>query len=151
MSAFSGKYYYTVDPKGRVMIPAPLREIITANYSPKLYITNAAFEQKCLQVFPFEEWNNLQDKIRALPTSDVHMDLFRKRVIASAIEVELDKQGRVLIPATHREDTGIDGDVVVVGQIDRVEIWDRARWDEVTDISKVDIDEYRKALTEFGL
>lgn len=150
MSAFSGKYYYTVDPKGRVMIPAPFREIIAANYSPKLYITNAAFE-KCLHLYPLEEWNNLQEKVRSLPKMDDSVNFFMKRVIASAMEVELDRQGRVLVPAAHRQDSGINGDIVIVGQIDKLEIWDRALWDEATDIGKVDVKAFKKALTDFGL
>jgi MraZ protein len=150
MPAFSGKYYYTVDPKGRVMVPAPFREIVSANYSSKLYVTNAAFE-KCLHLFPLEEWNNMQDKVRSLPRMDDSVNFFMKRVIASALEVEMDRQGRVLIPSTLREDSGISGEAVLVGQIDRIAIWERALWDEVTDISKVDVKSYKKALSDFGL
>lgn len=150
MSAFSGKYYYTVDPKGRVMIPAPLREIIAANYSPRLYITNAASEN-CLHIYPLEEWNILQDKIRTLPKMDRNVRVFMRRVIASAVETVLDKQGRVLIPAAHREDSGITADVVIVGQIDKIEVWDRPKWDDVTDLGKIDLRTYEEALSNFGL
>ena len=150
MSAFSGKYYYTVDPKGRVMIPAPLREIIAANYSPKLYITNAPSEN-CLHIYPLEEWNILQDKVRTLPKMDRNVRVFMRRVIASAVETALDKQGRVLIPAAHRDDSGINADVVVVGQIDKIEVWDRAKWDDVTDLGKIDLRTYEEALSNFGL
>jgi len=69
MPSFSGKYYYTVDPKGRIIVPAPFREIISANYSPKLYIVNAAFD-KCLHLYPQEEWNRLEERVRAMPKMD---------------------------------------------------------------------------------
>jgi MraZ protein len=150
MSGFSGKYYYTVDPKGRIMIPAPFREIIAANYGPRLYITNAALE-KCLHIYPLEEWGALQNKVRELPKMDKAVRFFMRRVVASAVECTLDKQGRVLIPAAHRQDSGINGDVVIVGQIDKLEIWDKALWDEATDPSKVDVGAFESALSEFGL
>ena len=150
MSAFSGKYYYNLDPKGRIIIPASFREIIAANYSPKLYITNAAFE-KCLHLFPLEEWNSLQEKVRVLPQMDDAVAYFKRRVIASAMEVEMDRQGRVLVPAAHRQDSGINNEVVIVGQIEKVEIWDKALWDKVVDPAKIDADAYKRTLSGLGL
>ncbi|MDP2167218.1 MAG: division/cell wall cluster transcriptional repressor MraZ [Thermodesulfovibrionales bacterium] len=150
MPAFSGKYYYTVDPKGRIIIPAPFREIISVNYSPNLYITNAASE-RCLHIYPFEEWGRLLEKVKALPRTNEHIKYFARRVIASAVEMEVDKQGRILIPSAHRQDSEINGEVVIVGQIDKIELWDRKLWDGVTDISKIDIKAYEAALSDFGL
>jgi len=135
MPAFSGKYYYTIDPKGRIIIPAPFREIISSNYNPKLYIVNAAFD-KCLHIYPQEEWNRLEEKVRQLPKMQEEVRFFMRRVIASAQEVEIDKQGRILIPAAHREDAGLRSDIVIVGQIEKVELWDRKEWDAVVDTSK---------------
>jgi MraZ protein len=147
---FSGKYYYTVDPKGRVIIPAPFREIISNNYSTKLYITNDPFE-RCLSIYPLEEWNKLQDVVRTKPKSDKAIKYFRRRVIASAIDIEIDKQGRVLIPAALREDARINTDVVIVGQLESIEIWDREEWDSLSDPSKVDKDAIEAGLTTYGL
>jgi MraZ protein len=147
---FSGKYYYTVDPKGRVIIPAPFREIISNNYSTKLYITNAPFE-RCLSIYPLEEWNKLQDVVKTKPKSDKAIKYFRRRVIASAIDIEIDKQGRVLIPAALREDARINTDVVIVGQLESIEIWDREEWDSLSDPSKVDKDAIEAGLTTHGL
>jgi MraZ protein len=147
---FSGKYYYTVDPKGRVIIPAPFREIISNNYSTKLYITNDPFE-RCLSIYPLEEWNKLQDVVRTKPKSDKAIKYFRRRVIASAIDIEIDKQGRVLIPAALREDARINTDVVIVGQLESIEIWDREEWDSLSDPSKVDKDAIEAGLTTHGL
>ena len=150
MPLFSGKYYYTVDPKGRIIIPAPFREIISSNYSTKLYITNDPFE-RCLSIYPLEEWNKLQDTVRTKPKSDKAIKYFRRRVIASAIEIEIDKQGRVLIPAALREDARINSDVVIVGQLESIEIWDREEWDSLSDPSKVDKDAIEAGLTTHGL
>lgn len=150
MSGFTGKYYYNVDPKGRLMVPAPFRELVTSSYSPRLYITNAPSEQ-CLHIYPQEEWNALQDKVRQLPRMDKNVRVFMRRVIASAVEVTFDKQGRLLIPAAHRQDAGINGEVVVVGQIEKIEVWDRGLWDKETDLSKIDLEAYEDALSNFGL
>ncbi len=150
MPAFSGKYYYTVDPKGRIIIPAPFREIISSNYSSKLYITNAPFD-KCLYVYPLEEWNRLQEQVRTKPRSDEAIRFFLRRVIASAIEIEMDKQSRVLIPAALREDANINTNVVVVGQIERIELWDRNEWDVLFDPAKIDKKSIEEKLAAYGL
>lgn len=150
MPGFSGKYYYTLDEKGRVMVPAPFREIIFANYSPKLFIANSAFDS-CLNIYPFEEWVKLEEKVRGLPRSDRAVRFFMRRVIASAIEAEFDKQGRVLIPAAYRQDGGLDGEVVLVGQVEMIELWGRQAWADQTDPSKVDRDTLETGLGKYGI
>jgi len=138
MPSFSGKFYYNLDEKGRVMMPAPFREILSGHYGEGLYLTNAPFD-KCLQLYPKEEWQRLLEKVRTLPKSYEEVRYFMRRVIASATECELDKQGRLLIPATYRQDSGIDGEVVIVGMVDKIEIWSREEWDRVVDPSKINI------------
>lgn len=150
MPAFSGKYYYTVDTKGRIIIPAPFREILSSNYSSKLYITNAPFD-KCLYVYPLEEWNRLQEQVRTKPRSDEAIRFFLRRVIASAIEIEMDKQSRVLIPAALREDANINTNVVMAGQIERIELWDRNEWDVLFDPTKIDKKSIEEKLAAYGL
>lgn len=150
MPAFSGKYYYAVDPKGRIIIPAPFREIITTNYSSKIYITNAPFD-KCLYIYPMEEWNKLQEQVRSKPRSDQAIRFFLRRVIASAVETEMDKQGRILVPAALREDASINSNVVMAGQIERIELWDRNEWDTLFDPSKIDRQSIEEKLAAHGL
>ncbi|HDH00577.1 MAG TPA: division/cell wall cluster transcriptional repressor MraZ [Nitrospirae bacterium] len=150
VSVFYGKYYNAIDSKGRAIIPAPFRDIIKNNYSTKLYVTNAPLEN-CLNIYPQEEWLKLQEKVRKLPRSDRAMRVFRYRVIASAQECELDKQGRILIPLSLREDGRLNSDVVVVGQIDWIELWNREEWDKVVDPSGMDSREYEERLAELGL
>ena len=150
MPAFSGKYYYSVDPKGRIIIPAPFREIVTSNYSSKLYITNAPFD-KCLYIYPMEEWNKLQEQVRTKPRSDAAIRFFLRRVIASAVETEMDKQGRILVPAALREDANINSNVVMAGQIERIELWDRNEWDTLFDPAKIDRKTIEEKLAAYGL
>lgn len=150
MPGFSGKYYYTVDPKGRIMLPAPFRTVLFSNYSTKIYVTNAAFDT-CLLLYPLEEWQRLGEKVRSLPQMKEPVKYFLRKVIASAQECELDKQGRILIPATHREDAQINGEVVVVGQIDKIELWNRKEWDAAIDPSKIDRKAYEAELAGMGI
>ena len=150
MTSFSGKHYYTVDPKGRIIIPAVFREIITANYSTKLYVTNAPFD-RCLCIYPLDEWNSLQELVRNKPRSDEAIRFFMRRVIASAVEVEMDKQGRILIPSALREDAGINADVVLIGQIERIELWNRDEWNTLVEPSRENRKAYEEKLSSYGI
>ena len=150
MPAFSGKYYYNIDPKGRIIIPAPFREIITSNYNPKLYVVNAAFD-KCLHIYPQDEWNRHEEKVRQLPGMLEEVKLYKRRVIASAQEVEMDKQGRILIPAAHREDAGLASEIVMVGLIEKIELWDKKEWEVALNPPGLDMKTAEEKLAAFGL
>jgi MraZ protein len=150
MPAFSGKYYNSVDLKGRIIVPAPFREIISTNYSSKLFITNAPFD-RCLYIYPLEEWNRLHDQVRTKPRSDEAIRFFLRRVIASAVEVGLDKQGRILIPVALREDANINTNVVLAGQIEKIELWDRNEWDSLFDPARIDKKSIEDKLTAYGI
>jgi len=76
---------------------------------------------------------------------------FMRRVVASAQECCFDKQGRLLIPAAHREDAGINGEVVIVGQIEKIEIWNRKEWDGVSDLRSIDRKTVEERLAAYGL
>ncbi len=150
MASFLGKFYYTLDPKGRLIVPAPLRDVMAQYSDTRIYITNAPFD-KCLHIYPLEEWNRLEEKIRALPKTDSAVKFYLRRVVASAEECGMDKQGRLMVPYELRQDAGISGDVVIVGQLDKIEIWDRAEWDAVTDPGKIDAKAYEATLAGYGL
>lgn len=151
MPSFIGKFYHTLDPKGRVMLPIPLREVLHKNYDlDKLYITNSAFD-KCLHIYPSEEWMRLEEKVKNLPKMDEAVKFYLRRVVASATELGLDKQGRILIPYEHRQDAKIANEVVIVGQIDKIEIWEKSEWDAVTDPKNVDRKVFETVLAGYGL
>ena len=151
MSSFTGKYYYTLDPKGRIIIPSPLREVLFAKYgTSKIYITNAPFD-KCLHIFPEAEWGVLEEKLKGKPTTDKAMQFFIRRVFSPAVICDLDKNGRVMVPYELRKDAGIEADIVIVGLMDRLELWDKQRWDDVTDPDKIDVEAFSKKLSEYGI
>jgi MraZ protein len=151
MASFTGTHYYTLDPKGRIIIPSPLREILAAKYgSTKIYITNSAFD-KCLQLFPETEWAVLEEKLRGKPTTDPALQFFMRRVFSAAVACELDKNGRVLVPYELRQNAEITDDVVIVGLMDRMELWDKKKWDDVSDPDKVDVAAFRNTLAGYGI
>ncbi len=150
MAAFTGKYYYNVDPKGRVMIPAAFREILASAPSPKLYVTVAAVDS-CIQVYPHEEWIELLGRVRSLPRNDKSVKRFMREVIGSAVEAACDRQGRIQLPASLRQDLGITGDIVIVGQLERIEVWDRQAWERSTEFDAAGNETYEKSLSDLGL
>ena len=100
-------------------------------------------------MFPNEEWNAFEEKLKSLPMSNKDARKFVRFFLAGAAAVELDKQGRILIPTVLREFAGLEKDVVVVGVGSRVEIWDKSRWDEATTFS--DMDEIAEHMSDLGL
>jgi len=151
MSSFTGTYYYTLDPKGRIIIPSPLREVLFANYgSSKIYITNASFD-KCLHIYPEVEWGLLEEKVKGKPMTDKALQYFMRRVFSAAVPCEMDKNGRVMVPYELRQNAGIENDIVIVGLMDRLELWDKQRWDDVTNPDKVDVEAFARKLSEYGI
>ena len=150
MSAFSGKYYYSLDQKGRIIIPASFREILSSNYTSKLLLTNDVFD-RCLCAYPVDEWTLLINKIKGMPQTLDSVRYFMRRVIGSAVECEIDRQGRVLIPSSLRTDGGLNSEVAIMGQGNRIEIWDKNELENVADPSKIDRASFMEQLSNLGL
>ncbi len=153
MPGFYGKYYYTLDVKGRILIPPAVKEILSSNYSLKLVFVNDAFDH-CLCAYPVDEWNRLMDKVKEMPQTLDAVKYYMRRVIGSAVECEIDKQGRVLIPSALRTDSGLNSEAVLIGQGNKIEVWDKKEFEGVADPSKFDIEalkEHKDRLSNLGL
>ncbi|HIJ60356.1 MAG TPA: division/cell wall cluster transcriptional repressor MraZ [Nitrospirae bacterium] len=151
MASFTGTYYYTLDPKGRIIIPAPIREVLHSEYNnSKIFVTNAPFD-KCLNVYPLAQWSILEEKIRGKPKTDKYIQFFIRRVFASAVECDIDKNGRLMIPYELRQNAQLNGDIAIVGGFHIFEIWNKELFVDVTDPEKIDKDACMKALSEYGL
>ncbi len=133
---FKGRFEYTIDEKGRIMIPVRFREIIEEEHGGRVVITNF---DKCLVLYPLKEWSALEKKLSSLPSMKKSITVFLRFVVSSATECQMDKQGRILIPQALREFAGLQKDIVIVGAINKLEIWSKAVW----------IDEFRRAMEEF--
>jgi MraZ protein len=121
---FLGAFVHTIDGKGRLTVPAKFRADLAAG----LVVTRGI--DRCLAVYPMEEWERLAEKVSALPMTDRRARAFRRLVFADAADAIPDKQGRVLIPPRLREYAGLDGDVVVTGLDTFIEVWNPGSWDE---------------------
>jgi MraZ protein len=123
---FRGSFEHSVDSKGRVSVPSKFRDILADRYDGRLVL--ALDYDQCLTVYPLEEWEKLEEKIRNLPMMQKEVKDFMRFFFSSATECELDKQGRILMPPQLRERAGINKTVVVVGIINKIEIWDEKAW-----------------------
>ena len=117
-----GEYQHTLDAKGRLFIPAKLREELGDSF----VVTKGLDE--CLFLYPLDAWKALEDKIRQLPMSKSRN--LQRFFLSAAADVTVDKQGRIVVPPVLRSHAKLVHDVTIIGVIDRAEIWDRQKWDE---------------------
>lgn len=137
-SMLKGTYNQTMDVKGRMAFPVKLREII----GEKFVVTKGL--DGCLFVYSLEEFEIRADKIKSLPMAKARN--LQRTFMANAVEVEADKQGRILIPQTLRGIAGLEKDIVVAGVSDRCEIWDKQKWEDLN--NSVDDEMMMSALEE---
>ena len=128
----TGKYEHTMDAKGRVFVPAKLRERLGSSFHAAIGASRDGDGEVCryLALYPDDVWQKLEEKISALPSNQAaQADV----LLAYAALCEPDSQSRILIPQTLREYAGLRKDVTVIGMIDHVEIWDSAAWKAYND------------------
>ncbi len=135
-----GEYKHSIDAKGRLAIPAKLREELGEHFT----VTKGL--DGCLAVYPEAEWEGLEQRIRSLPMSKAR-DL-QRFFFSAAFDAELDSQGRILLPANLRKYAGLTKETVVIGAFNHAEIWDAEKWAQYND----NINEERiiEAMEELG-
>lgn len=139
---FKGEYSHSVDAKGRIIMPAKFREILG-----DMFVVTKGLDG-CLFVYPNEEWKNIENKFREIPLTTKDARKFSRFFFAGAADCEVDKQGRVLIPSVLREFAGLNKEVVLVGVLNRIEIWSKERWQEN---EYDDMDEIAEHMAALGL
>jgi MraZ protein len=117
---FRGNHPTRVDEKGRLKVPAEFKRVIDEKYSSQFYITS--FDGKVAQIYPFEEWERIEQKLAALSTFNPTKKKFLNRVNYYGQAVEMDGQGRVLIPQLLRQTADIRGEVAVLGNLTYLEV-----------------------------
>jgi MraZ protein len=125
---FYGEYLHSIDRKGRLVLPAKVREIAKSNFIDKFYVNRGL--DKCLFMFAEEEWRNQEQRFKALPITKQQARTFNRLYFSGAVELEADKQGRILIPQFLKDFAGIKRDVMIIGVSNRIEIWAKERWQE---------------------
>ncbi len=129
---FRGANAINLDAKGRMAIPARYRERLLEISSGTLIVTKNPYEtqHRNLLVFPLSVWEPIEAKINALPLNNKANQIVRRLTVHSAKEIEVDGNGRVLLPVELREYAGLDKGLMLVGQGDSFQIWDETRWKE---------------------
>lgn len=124
MVLFMGEFLHSLDDKGRLIIPAKLRE----GLGEKFILTRGL--DRSLFVYPLSEWENIEERMKALPTTQADARAFVRMFFSGAIECEPDKQWRITIPTNLRTHARIDKDLYILGVSTRIEIWSREVWEE---------------------
>ena len=143
MHMFMGEYNHTIDAKGRLIIPAKFREVL----GDEFVVTKGM--DGCLFVFDNSEWQGFAEKLRSLPMIDKEVRQFTRFFLAGAASVEVDKQGRILLPSVLRDFAGITKDTVLIGVGSRIEIWSKDRWEGT--VTYQDMDEISTHMVELGI
>ncbi len=141
---FMGEYNHTIDAKSRLIIPSKFRESLGEEF----VVTKGL--DGCLFVFDNAEWTAFEEKLQKLPSlTNPDVRKFIRFFMAGASEVEVDKQGRILIPASLKEFAALEKDVVLIGAGSRVEIWSKERYEGT--VSYDDMEEIGMHMSELGL
>jgi len=138
-----GEYEHSLDAKGRLIMPAKLREDI----GEKFIITKGL--DGCLFAFSLEEWKNFEQKLRSLPISNKDARAFSRFFFAGAIDCEIDKQGRFLISGNLRDFAELTKEVVIIGMDSRIEIWSKDKWQKCDD--EISADEIAEKMEMLGI
>lgn len=140
-----GEYAHSLDPKGRVFIPAKFREELGEKFIVSRGIG------KCLFVFAENVWLEFTVKLKTIPITDQKAQVFLRMLFASACECEPDKQGRILLPSRLREYAGLEKDMVAIGVMSRVELWSEDAWKEYNEQAGKDYEATLEKLAELGI
>lgn len=141
---FIGKYYYSIDSKKRLAIPSKFRKALGKKAVLTIGIDNS------LMIYPLNEWKVLAKKLESLPPGNSNARAFSRMVFAGAVDVQLDKLGRILVPMDLKNYAGLKKNVVIVGLSNKIEIWDEAKWEEYNKKTEVAVGDIAEGLKEFG-
>lgn len=142
---FLGEYQHTLDDKGRLTIPARFRD----GLGERFVITRGL--DNCLFAYPETEWQVLEGRLKTLPLTKADARAFVRFLFSGAGECELDRQGRVMLPAVLRQHAGLEKDVVVIGVSNRVEIWSADRWAQYVEQAEGSFEDIAENLEGLGL
>ncbi|MFA5127927.1 MAG: division/cell wall cluster transcriptional repressor MraZ [Patescibacteria group bacterium] len=142
---FIGEYSHNLDEKGRLAIPVKFRNELVKGAVVTRGLDN------CLFLYTKKEWEKLAEKLAALPISQANSRAFARLMLAGAMDVEMDKQGRAVLPEYLRQFAGLKKSVIVAGLYNRLEIWDETKWGEFKTKTEKESGEIAERMAELGV
>lgn len=140
-----GEYEHSLDAKGRVIMPAKLRE----DMGEKFILTKGL--DGCLFGFSQSEWANFEEKLKTLPLTNKNARNFVRFFLSGATECEMDKQGRFLVVSNLREYAEMDKEIVVIGVGNRIEMWNKEKWSKHNSDENISADEIAEKMDFLGI
>lgn len=147
-SMFSGHHEHAIDAKGRTSVPSRFREVLGGDL--RLVLTPALFDP-CLDVYPMAQWEELEGKIAALPRFDPKVVQLRRRYVSAATSVEIDRQGRILVPTSLRDHAALVKDVLWAGSGKSAELWSKERWNNSLAMSEAELADFKTMVEQLDL
>jgi MraZ protein len=148
---FRGQFTHSVDAKGRISLPARFRDVLLADGDSRFVLTPALFDP-CLHLYPMRAWEEFEQKVSELPSLDPNAVRFRRMYLSAAVECELDKAGRVLVPPHLRERAELDKSEALWAGMGRIlELWSRARWDAALTMTPGEMDSFKLAMEQIKI
>ncbi len=142
---FIGEYTYSIDEKKRLAIPAKFRK----NLGGKAVITRGI--DTCLVIYPTGEWKKLATKLESLPSSRVDARGFARLMLSGAVNVELDKLGRILVPDYLKNYAALKKNVAILGLSNRIEVWNERKWKEYKEKTEKGMEDMASQLQQLGI
>ncbi|MEK7542371.1 MAG: division/cell wall cluster transcriptional repressor MraZ [Patescibacteria group bacterium] len=142
---FLGEFTYSIDEKKRLAIPAKFRQIL----GKKAVVTRGL--DQCLFLYSYQEWEILADKLSKLPLAQADARGFARLMLAGAMEADLDKLGRILVPDYLKEYASLQKKIVVAGVYNRIEIWDEQKWETYKKRIEKEVGDMAERLKELGI
>ncbi len=146
---FRGSFEHAIDDKGRLSIPARYREILKRRRERELVLVDLLFDT-CIAAYPIKAWQQIEQNLLSKGHSDKRFRDYVRFISARAVESPVDGQGRILIPPQLREKADLRRDVVIIGVLDKIEIWNKERWAQFS-AQERDPEDYASKLAELGI
>lgn len=140
-----GEFQHNIDTKGRIIVPAKFRD----GLGDRFVVTRGL--DKCLFVYPMDEWKSLELQLKKLPLTKKDARAFTRFFFSGALECEIDKQGRINIPQPLRNYAALDKECVVIGVSNRIEFWASEAWDDYFNESEESFAEIAENLLDFDI
>lgn len=142
---FLGEYQHSLDSKGRITIPSKFREQLGSKFVLTKGLDN------CIFIYPLNEWQSIEEKVRSLPLTRADVRSFARFFFSGASELEIDKQGRIVLPPNLRDYAKIDKETMIIGVGARAEIWSTEKWTDYNQNAEQSYEEIAENLVDLGI